>query len=91
MYRVTYPMRTVGGPSFWTFSQGSIFVATDTSARMVNLGNGNRMSFPASTNTVNFFNSLDSQGYIDLFAIRGRFVNGILFIAAFSPDNTFQN
>jgi prepilin-type N-terminal cleavage/methylation domain-containing protein len=91
MYRVTYPMRTVGGPSFWTFGQGSIFVATDTSARMVNLGNGNRMSFPASTNTVNFFNSLDNQGYIDLFAIRGRFVNGILFIAAFSPDNTFQN
>lgn len=91
MYRITYPMRSVGGPSFWTYGQGLIFVATDSSARFVNVGRGNRSAFPASTNTVNFFYSLDSEGYIDVFAIRGRYVNGILFIAAFSPDNTFAN
>lgn len=91
MYTLTYPMRSQGGPSMWTFRQGMVFVATDSSARFVPLGRGNRSAFPSSTNTVNFFNSLDEQGYIDLFAIRGRFVNNILFIAAFSPDNTFSN
>jgi prepilin-type N-terminal cleavage/methylation domain-containing protein len=91
MYNITYPLRSTGGPSFWTFGQGQIFVGTDTSARFVNVGRGNRSAFPASTNTVNFYFSLDQQGHIDVFAIRGRFVNSILFIAAFSPDNTFAN
>lgn len=93
MYTITYPMGNVGGPSMWTFNQGMIFVSVDTSARYVPLGRGNRTAFPASTNTVNFFNSLDANGKIDVFAIRGRFrANGtILFIEAFAPDNTFAN
>lgn len=91
MYRITYPLKSVGGPSFWAYGHGLIYVAADTSARLVTVGRGNQSAFPASTNTVNFFYSLDQQGYIDVFAIRGRYVNGILFIAAFSPDNTFAN
>lgn len=91
MYRITYPTRAAGGPTQYTFGPGQIFVSTDTSARYVPLGRGNAAPFPVSTNTVNFYASLDTDGYIDLFAIRGRFVNGILFIAAFSPDNTFAN
>lgn len=95
MYTITYPMANVGGPSMWTFQRGMIFVATDTSARFVTIGRGNQMPFPSSTNTVNFFYSLDEQGRIDVFAIRGQFRNtpdgNILYIAAFSPDNTFGN
>lgn len=75
----------------WVWNRGMIFVSADSSARLVQLADGNKLAFPASTNTVNFFNQLDAQGYISAAFIRGRFVNGILFIAAFSPDNTFAN
>ncbi len=93
MYTITYPSTTniPNPPSHWSFKQGSIFVSTDTSARYVALGRGNQSVFPASTNTVNFYQSLNARGQIDQFAIRGRFVNNVLFIAAFSPDNTFAN
>jgi prepilin-type N-terminal cleavage/methylation domain-containing protein len=90
MYTITFPM---GGPSMWAFRQGMIFVATDTSARYVPLGRGNRLPFPRSMNTVNYFASLDERGMIDLFAIRGQFRDTpdgrLLYIAAFSPDNHF--
>ncbi len=91
MYQVTFPTRASGGPSMWVWNRGMIFVSADSSARLVQLADGNKLAFPASTNTVNFFNQLDAQGYISAAFIRGRFVNGILFIAAFCPDNTFAN
>lgn len=99
MYTLTFPSREKGGPSFWTFQQGMIFVATDTSARFVTLGRGNKLAFPTSTNTVNFFYYLDDQGFVRdndqgqaQYFIRGRFDSaGILHIAAFDPDNSFTN
>ncbi len=99
MYSITYPHRGQGGPKMWVWGKGMIFVGADSSARMVQLGNGNKQAFPTSTNTVNFFHWIDRDGYICdplqfpecSYSIRGRFVNNILFIAAFSPDNTFAN
>lgn len=85
------------------FGNGNIYVASDSSARVVNYGDGNRAAFPLSQNGFNAIQFLDSDGRVERDA-SGKpryFIRGLQFkaegggcgyhIAAFAPNNTFEN
>lgn len=77
------------------FANGNIHVFADTSARLVNYGQGNRATFPASTNSQVVWQFLDERGRIP--TSPGAFFRGMgglrgaNYAAAFCPDNTFAN
>ena len=86
---------TLDGPSYNAYGVGQVYVATDSSARIVKMANGNRAVFPASTNSLIPWQYLDDKGRVP--TNPGAFYRGMgslrgaNYAAAFCPDNTFQN
>mgnify|MGYP000920356681 CR=1 FL=1 len=77
------------------YGKGQIHVFADSSAKLVNYGNGNRSSFPASTNQLVVWQFIDDAGRIP--QSPGAFFRGMgglrgaNYAAAFCPDNSFAN
>ncbi|MER3496243.1 MAG: hypothetical protein C4320_05240 [Armatimonadota bacterium] len=86
---------TLDGPTYNVYSTSQVYVFTDSSARMVKYGKGNRASYPSSTNSLVPYQFIDDQGRIP--SSPGAFYRGMgglrgaNYAAAFCPDNTFAN
>jgi prepilin-type N-terminal cleavage/methylation domain-containing protein len=80
---------------FHTFGQGNVHVFADSSAKMVQYGNGNRAGFPLSTRSQIPYQFFTSEGRIpsaSQWAFRGMGpLRGANYAAAFCPDNNFSN
>jgi prepilin-type N-terminal cleavage/methylation domain-containing protein len=80
---------------YTVYGSGQIHVFADSSAKLVNYGQGNRASFPASTNSQVVWQFLDTNGRIP--SSPGAFFRGMgglrgaNYAAAFCPDNSFAN
>jgi prepilin-type N-terminal cleavage/methylation domain-containing protein len=82
-----------GETSYYVYGQTIIFVATDTSTRVIKPGNGNRAAGNARLNTVWPIQFLQPDGSVrpaDNF-IRGGFAGSSLHVGAFMPNNTYAN
>ncbi|MBN9501235.1 MAG: hypothetical protein BGO01_05420 [Armatimonadetes bacterium 55-13] len=75
------------------FSGGNIYVATDTSAKVVRMAGGNKAGFPASCNNRNPIQDVDSNGVVTFPTVtRGwSYSSGVAYHCAFDPANEFNN
>jgi prepilin-type N-terminal cleavage/methylation domain-containing protein len=79
--------------SYYVYGPSIVFVATDSSARVVKPGNGNRAAGNARLNTVWPIQFLESDGAVlpaNNF-IRGGFAGSSLHVGGFMPTNTYAN
>ncbi len=79
------------GANYYAYGQGLIYVASDSSAKLVKMGNGNRAAGNARLNSVNPFNFIEPDGTITQNFIRGGYAGQALYVAAFMPNNSFNN
>ncbi|MDH4387401.1 MAG: prepilin-type N-terminal cleavage/methylation domain-containing protein [Fimbriimonas sp.] len=82
-----------GETSYYVYGQTIIFVATDSSTRVIKPGNGNRAAGNARLNTVWPIQFLQPDGSVrpaDNF-IRGGFAGSSLHVGGFMPNNTYAN
>ncbi len=82
-----------GETSYYTYGQGNLFIATDSSARLVKPGNGNQGQGNARLNTVWPIQFVETDGTVKNSNnfIRGRYNGSSLYTAGFLPDNTYAN
>ncbi|MBL8048654.1 MAG: prepilin-type N-terminal cleavage/methylation domain-containing protein [Chthonomonas sp.] len=80
-----------GGPSYTPYNNTNIYVFSDTSAKAVKYAKGNQAPFPASTNSLVPIQFLEENGQATSNFIRGRYAGSTLYVAAFMPDNQFNN
>ena len=83
----------VQGASYYAYGQGLIYVASDSSAKLVKLGDGNKGAGNARLNTVVPFQFIEKDGTIlsTNNYIRGGYAGQSLYTAAFMPTNSFAN
>ncbi len=80
----------LGTAKYTTYGKVNIYVSADTSARAVNMGNGNRAPSPVSTGSINPLQFINEDGTVTQNFIRGCFLGGVLYTAAFVPTNNFS-
>ena len=86
-------------PSYTPFANTNIYVFCDSSTKAIKFGNGNRASYPMSTNSLVSIQFLDGRGRVEdgqpcaVRGIRRPDINAgpYLYPAAFTPDNEFNN
>jgi hypothetical protein len=103
---VTYPngnahvtVLFLNSANYWMYGKGLVYTFTDTSAKVINQGNGNNDPYLpgfASTTPLVPFQFIDTNGKISRNFIRGCWVtparsNGSNYTAAFIPNNTYAN
>jgi prepilin-type N-terminal cleavage/methylation domain-containing protein len=82
-----------GETTYYVYGQSIVFVSADSSARVINPGNGNRAAGNARLNTVWPIQFLEPDGTVlpaNNF-IRGGFAGSSLHVGAFMPTNTYAN
>lgn len=80
----------LGTAKYKIYGNTNIFVASDTSAKAINMGNGNQAPSPASTGSVNPLQFINDNGTVTQNFIRGCALGGVLYTAAFVPTNDFS-
>lgn len=86
-------------PDYSPFGNTNVYVFSDSSAKSINMGRGNRLPYPASTNSLVNIQFLDDRGRVEtgqpcaVRGIRRPDINAgpYLFPASFTPDNEFNN
>ncbi|RYG36702.1 prepilin-type N-terminal cleavage/methylation domain-containing protein [bacterium] len=78
---------------YGVYSGGNIYVASDSSAKVIKMSGGNTAPFPASCNNRNPIRDIDSKGNVVFpTATRGwTYSSGVAIHCAFDPSNEFNN